>query len=207
MPDGIIGGLMSEGKRKEFLGMLRLTDEEIYSLRLIAIIYIIGSAIGLLLLYVLAVSEARGQDKKPTIADTLAPVPEIVLIPRVITGMNGQHHSVAIDDMPIPKDAHVKVAIVVFAWPDAKVESTRSCKSAVTKAKKNGTTTTSSESVSTDTKVVGKTGILLAWRQLAPSEGGVCTLTVKLGTVQKAFTVKGRDLSKRTGLGKMALMF
>jgi hypothetical protein len=115
-------------------------------------------------------------------------LPDIVLVPRLFTG---KQTSAATDKMTLPKGSHVKVAVVVYASVDTKVNLTRYCKSEVKKAKKDGTTTTSSEAVSTDVKVVGKTSVLLSWRQLEPSINGVCTLTVEVGEKKELFTVYG----------------
>ncbi|MEK7159842.1 MAG: hypothetical protein AAB766_05080 [Patescibacteria group bacterium] len=121
-------------------------------------------------------------------ASELSSLPDIVLVPRLFTG---NATSPATDKMILPKGSHVKVAVVVYAAVDTKVNLTRYCKSEVKKTKKDGTTTTSSESISTDVKVVGKTSVLLSWRQLEPSANGMCTLTVEVGDKKEIFTVYG----------------
>ena len=120
--------------------------------------------------------------------NTINSLPDIVLVPRLFTG-NGT--SPATDKMTLPNGSHVTVAVVVYAAVDTKVNLTRYCKSEVKKTKKDGTTTTSSESISTDVKVVGKTSVLLSWRQLEPSANGMCTLTVEVGDKKEIFTVYG----------------
>ena len=120
--------------------------------------------------------------------DTIDSLPDIVLVPRLFLG---KQTSLATDKMILPKGSHVKVAVVVYAAVDTKVILTRSCKIQERKTKKDGTITTSSESVSTDVKVVGKTSVLLSWRQLDPSANGFCTLTVEAGEKKESFTVYG----------------
>lgn len=119
---------------------------------------------------------------------TINSLPDIVLVPRLFTG---NVTSPATDKMILPKGSHVKVAVVVYAAVDTKVNLTRHCRSEVKKTKKDGTTVTASETVSNDTKVVGKTSVLLSWRQLDPSANGVCTLTVEVGDKKETFTVYG----------------
>ncbi|MEK7511734.1 MAG: hypothetical protein AAB575_01840 [Patescibacteria group bacterium] len=135
------------------------------------------------LLTTLIFREVSAQEGK-----TINSLPDIVLVPRFFTG-NGT--SPATDKMTLPNGSHVKVAVVVYAAVDTKVNLTRYCKSEVKKTKKDGTTTTSSESISTDVKVVGKTSVLLSWRQLEPSANGMCTLTVEVGDKKEIFTVYG----------------
>lgn len=135
------------------------------------------------LLTTLNLKEVFAQETK-----TINSLPDIVLVPRLFTGNST---SSAADKMTLPKDSHVKVAVVVYAPVDTKVNLTRYCKSEVKKTKKDVTTVTSSESVSTDTKVVGKTSVLLSWRQLGPSANGMCTLTVEVGDKKITFTVYG----------------
>jgi len=115
-------------------------------------------------------------------------LPDIVIVPRLFTG---SLTSAANDKMTMPKGSHVKVAVVVYAAVDTKVELKRFCKSEIKKTNKSGTVTTSNESVSNDVKVVGKTSVLLSWRQLEPSVNGVCTLTIEVGEKEYLFTVYG----------------
>lgn len=121
-------------------------------------------------------------------ANVINLLPDIVLVPRLF---NGNRTSSATDKMTLPKNSHVKVVVVVYAVVDTKVNLTRYCKSEVKKTTKDGTATTSSEAVSTNVKVVGKTGVLLSWRQLNPSANGLCTLTVEVGDKKETFTVYG----------------
>jgi hypothetical protein len=169
-------------------------DEEKRQIALVKIVLMVILLMTIALLLLCPFSDGTfAQDKKPAGTDTLAPIPEIVLVARVVTGSSGQYFAEATDQMTIPKGGHVKVAIVVFGPAGANVEAKRHCRSEVTKTKKNGATTTTSDSVSTDIKPVGKTGVLLSWRQLDPSAGGTCTLTVKVGTAQKSFTANGAE--------------